>query len=45
MLVDRRGVTRFDGDAVSWLNLQATSDLKTLLTRDEIMRRIEPRAA
>lgn len=45
MFVDRRGVTGFDGDAVSWLNLQATSDLKTLLTRAEIMRRVEPRVA
>jgi len=30
---------------VSWLNLQATYDLKTLATRDEILRRVEPRAA
>lgn len=35
----------FGGDAVSWLNLQATYDLKTLPTREEIMRRVEPRAA
>ncbi|MBS0590742.1 MAG: HigA family addiction module antidote protein [Proteobacteria bacterium] len=35
----------FGGDAVSWLNLQATYDLKTLSTRDEILRRVEPRAA
>ena len=33
----------FGGDAVSWLNLQAIYDLKTLSTRDEIMRRVEPR--
>ncbi|ELS02778.1 addiction module antidote protein, HigA family [Xenococcus sp. PCC 7305] len=33
----------FGGDAVSWLNLQAIYDLKTLTTRDEIMRRVEPR--
>lgn len=35
----------FGGDAVSWLNLQATYDLKTLPTQDEIIRRVEPRAA
>jgi antitoxin HigA-1 len=35
----------FGGDAVSWLNLQAVYDLKTLPTRDEIIKRIEPRAA
>lgn len=35
----------FGGDAVSWLNLQATWDLKTLPTRAEIMRRVEPRTA
>ena len=35
----------FGGDAVSWLNLQATYDLKTLPTRKEILRRVEPRAA
>ncbi len=35
----------FGGDAVSWLNLQAAYDLKTLPTRDEIIKRIEPRAA
>jgi len=32
----------FGGDAVSWLNLQAIYDLKTLPTREEIIRRIEP---
>jgi len=35
----------FGGDAVSWLNLQATYDIKTLPTRTEIMKRVEPRAA
>ena len=35
----------FGGDAVSWLNLQATYDLKTLPTREEIKRRVAPRAA
>ena len=34
----------FGGDAPSWLALQAIYDLKTLPTRDEIMRRVEPRA-
>ncbi|GBF78779.1 HigA family addiction module antitoxin [Aphanothece sacrum] len=33
----------FGGDAASWLNLQATYDLKTLPTQDEIIKRIEPR--
>jgi addiction module HigA family antidote len=51
---ERRGISAdtaerlaryFGGDAVSWLNLQATYDLKTLPTREEIMRRVEPRAA
>ena len=51
---ERRGISAdtaerlaryFGGDAVSWLNLQATYDLKTLPTRDEILRRVEPRAA
>jgi addiction module HigA family antidote len=51
---ERRGITAdtaerlaryFGGDAVSWLNLQATYDLKTLPTREEIKRRVEPRAA
>lgn len=32
----------FGGDAASWLNLQAIYDLKTLRTRDEILRRVEP---
>lgn len=35
----------FGGDAASWLNLQAIYDLKTLPTRDEILRRVEPRRA
>ena len=34
----------FGGDAASWLALQSMYDLKTLPTRDEIMRRVEPRA-
>lgn len=51
---ERRGISAdtaerlaryFGGDAVSWLNLQAMYDLKTLSTRAEIMRRVEPRAA
>jgi addiction module HigA family antidote len=33
----------FGGDAVSWLNLQALYDLKTLPNRDEIIRQIQPR--
>jgi addiction module HigA family antidote len=35
----------FGGDAASWLNLQAMYDLKTLPTRKEIMKQVEPRAA
>lgn len=51
---ERRGISAdtaerlaryFGGDAMSWLNLQATYDLKTLATRDEIMCRVEPRTA
>ncbi|MDR2874566.1 MAG: HigA family addiction module antidote protein [Methylobacillus sp.] len=51
---ERRGITPdtatrlaryFGGDAQSWLNLQAAYDLKTLPTRPEIERRVEPRAA
>ena len=34
----------FGGDATSWLNLQAIYDLKTLPTRDEIIKRVEPRS-
>lgn len=34
----------FGGDAASWLNLQAIYDLKTLSTRDDILRRVEPRS-
>ena len=33
----------FGGDAGSWLSLQAMYDLKTLPTRDEIMKTIVPR--
>ena len=35
----------FGGDAASWLSLQADYDLKTLTTRDEIIKRVEPREA
>ncbi|KAF1708827.1 addiction module antidote protein, HigA family [Pseudoxanthomonas kalamensis DSM 18571] len=51
---ERRGISAdtaerlaryFGGDAASWMNLQATYDLKTLPTREEILRRVEPRAA
>ncbi len=35
----------FGGDAASWLALQASYDLKTLPTRAEIERRVQPRAA
>ena len=47
---ERRGISAdtaerlaryFGGDAVSWLNLQATYDLKTLSTRDEILHRVD----
>jgi addiction module HigA family antidote len=34
----------FGGDAASWLSLQATYDLKTLPTRKDILKRVEPRA-
>jgi addiction module HigA family antidote len=33
----------FGGDAASWLAIQASYDLKTLPTRDEIVRRVHPR--
>ncbi|MEM7536355.1 MAG: HigA family addiction module antitoxin [Chloroflexota bacterium] len=33
----------FGGDAVSWLNLQALYDLKTLPTQQEIMHKVTPR--
>ncbi len=33
----------FGGDAASWLTLQAIYDLKTLPTRDEILKKVEPR--
>lgn len=35
----------FGGDAASWMSLQAAYDLKTLPTRDEIVRRVAPRDA
>lgn len=35
----------FGGDAASWLAMQAAYDLKTLPTRNEIERRVQPRAA
>ena len=50
---ERRGITAdtaerlaryFDGDAASWLALQADYDLKTLPTRAEIERRVHPRS-
>ena len=53
ILKERRSITAdtaerlaryFGGDAVSWLNLQAMYDLKTLSTREEIMMRVEPRS-
>ena len=49
---ERRGITAdtaeriarfFGGDAASWLALQADYDLKTLPTRDDIVRRVLPR--
>jgi len=33
----------FGSDAAFWLNLQAMYDLKTLATRDEILRTVAPR--
>ncbi|KAA3659754.1 MAG: addiction module antidote protein, HigA family [Chloroflexi bacterium] len=33
----------FGGDAVSWLSLQALYDIKTLSTRAEILKRVQPR--
>jgi addiction module HigA family antidote len=51
---ERRGITAdtaeriarfFGGDAASWLALQADYDLKTLPTRDDIVRRVLPREA
>jgi addiction module HigA family antidote len=48
----RRGITadtaarlakHFGGDAASWLALQAQYDLKTLPTRREIEKRVQPR--
>ena len=35
----------FGGDATSWLNLQATYDLKVLPTHDEIVSAVSPRAS
>lgn len=35
----------FGGDAQAWMSLQAAYDLKTLPTRGEIRRRVEPRRA
>lgn len=49
---ERRGITadtaarlakHFGGDAASWLALQAQYDLKTLPTRQEIEKRVQPR--
>ncbi|RQS16448.1 addiction module antidote protein, HigA family [Burkholderia sp. Bp9002] len=49
---ERRGITAdtayrlsryFDTSPEFWLNLQATYDLKTLPTRSEIDRKVEPR--
>jgi addiction module HigA family antidote len=49
---ERRGITAdtaerlaryFGGDAASWLALQASFDLKTLTTRDDIARKVLPR--
>ncbi|MCP4424934.1 MAG: HigA family addiction module antidote protein [Chloroflexi bacterium] len=33
----------FGGDAVSWLSLQAMYDIKTLATREEIIKKVQPR--
>lgn len=50
---ERRGISAdtaerlsryFGGDAASWLALQADYDLKTLATREEIVRKVLPRA-
>jgi len=50
---ERRGITPdtaerlacyFGGDATSWLAMQADYDLKTLPTRAEIERRVQPRS-
>jgi addiction module HigA family antidote len=52
IIKERRAVTAdtaerlaryFGGDAASWLTLQALYDLKTLPTREEILRKVEPR--
>ncbi len=42
---DERLARYFGGDAESWMSLQAAYDLKTLPTRDEIRKRVVPRAA
>ena len=51
---ERRGISAdtaarlaryFGGDAASWLNLQASHDLKVLPTRDQIVSAVSPRAA
>ena len=42
---DLRLARYFGGDAASWLALQAAYDLKTLPTREEIKKRVEPRKA
>lgn len=50
---ERRGISAdtaerlsryFGGDAASWLALQADYDLKTLATREVILRKVQPRA-
>ena len=33
----------FGGDAISWLSLQAMYDIKTLSTRKEIIKKVQPR--
>lgn len=51
---ERRGITAdtaerlaryFGGDAASWLAMQACYDLKTLPTREDIVRHVHPRLA
>ena len=52
IIKERRGVTAdtaerlaryFGGDAASWLVMQADYDLKTLPTREDILRKVVPR--
>ena len=52
IIKERRGVTAdtaerlaryFGGDAASWLAMQADYDLKTLPTREDILRKVVPR--